>query len=106
MSGAVRHDVAMANSEVEVTNNSERKRYEARVRDELAGFATYELREGIIRFVHTEVEDAFEGHGVGSTLARAALDDVRRDGSRKVIASCPFIKEWIEQHPDYQDLLA
>ena len=31
---------------------------------------------------------------------------VRRDGSRKVVAECPFIKEWIRRHEDYQDLLA
>jgi uncharacterized protein len=98
--------VAMAKTEVEVRNNPAEKRYEARVGDEVAGFATYALRDGIIRFIHTEVDDKFEGHGVGSVLARAALDDVRRNGSRLVIASCPFIKEWIEEHPDYQDLLA
>ena len=95
----------MANTDVEIKNNPERKRYEAWLGDQLAGFATYALRDGIIRFIHTEVDDAFEGHGVGSRLAREALDDVRRDASRKVIASCPFIKQWIEEHPDYQDLL-
>ena len=92
-------------SEVHTVRNQERDRYEAFVGDELAGFAEYRLRDGIIEFTHTEVDDAFEGHGVGSTLARDALDDVRRDGSRRVVASCPFIKEWIEHHPDYEDLL-
>ncbi len=96
----------MTKPEVEIRNDPEKKRYEAWLGDELAGFATYALRDGIIRFIHTEVEDEFEGHGVGSILAREALDDVRREGNRKVIASCPFINKWIEEHPDYQDLLA
>jgi len=95
----------MAKIEVQIRNNPGENRYEAWVGDELAGFSTYSLRERIIRFVHTEVEDAFEGHGVASNLARYALDDVRRDGSRKVIAACPFVKSWIGEHPDYQDLL-
>ena len=42
---------------------------------------------------------------MGSTLVRAALDDVRADGRRKVVARCPFVRRWIERHADYQDLL-
>jgi predicted GNAT family acetyltransferase len=57
-------------------------------------------------FTHTQVEDAYEGHGVGSALARFALDDVRASGTRKVLPLCPFIKGWIEKHPDYADLVA
>ena len=92
-------------SDVSVVQNPDRDRYEAFLGDELAGFAVYRLREGVIEFVHTEVDDAFEGHGVGGALARGALDDVRRDGTRKVVATCPFIKQWIERHDDYTDLL-
>ena len=92
-------------SEVQVTNNEAEKRYEARLDGELAGAAYYDRADDLIVFTHTEVDEAFEGHGVGSTLARAALDDVRADGRRKVIARCPFIKGWIDRHPDYQDLL-
>ena len=92
-------------TDVSIVHNPERRRYEAYLGDELAGFSNYRLRDGIIDFVHTEVDDAFEGEGVGSTLAREALDDVRREGSRKVVASCRFIKSWIEDHPDYADLL-
>jgi predicted GNAT family acetyltransferase len=92
-------------ADVEVTNNEAEHRYEARVDGELAGAAYYDTADDLIVFTHTEVDDAFEGHGVGSTLARAALDDVRADGRRKVIARCPFIRAWIDRHPDYQDLL-
>lgn len=92
-------------SDVEVTDNEAEKRYEARVDGELAGVAFYDTADDLIVFTHTEVEESYEGKGVGSTLARAALDDVRADGRRKVIARCPFIKGWIDRHPDYQDLL-
>ncbi len=92
-------------SDVEVTNNEAEHRYEARLDGELAGAAYYDSAGDLIVFTHTEVEEAFEGHGVGSTLARGALDDVRADGRRKVIARCPFIKGWIDRHPDYRDLL-
>jgi predicted GNAT family acetyltransferase len=92
-------------SDVVVTNNEAEKRYEARLDGELAGAAYYDTADDLIVFTHTEVDDAFEGHGVGSALARGALDDVRADGRRRVVARCPFIRGWIERHPDYQDLL-
>ena len=92
-------------TDVQVTNNESEMRYEARVDGELAGSAYYDSADDLIVFTHTEVDDAYEGQGVGSALARAALDDVRADGRRRVIAKCPFIKGWIDKHPDYQDLL-
>ena len=92
-------------TQVEVSDNEAEKRYEARVDGELAGAAYYDTADDLIVFTHTEVDDAFEGHGVGSALARFALDDVRADGRRKVVARCPFIKSWIDRHPAYQDLL-
>lgn len=92
-------------SDVVVTDNESEHRYEARVDGELAGAAYYDTADDLIVFTHTEVDESFEGHGVGSTLARAALDDVRADGRRQVIARCPFIKGWIDRHPDYQELL-
>ena len=79
-------------------------RYEARVETELAGIAAYELTDGRITFTHTVVEDEFEGHGVGGQLARFALDDARSRGL-KVRPLCPFIRGWIERHPDYADLV-
>jgi predicted GNAT family acetyltransferase len=92
-------------ADVEVTHNEAEHRYEARVDGELAGSAYYDAADDLIVFTHTEVDDAFEGKGVGSALARGALDDVRADGRRKVVPRCPFIKGWIDRHPAYQVLL-
>jgi predicted GNAT family acetyltransferase len=91
-------------AEMQTSKNESENRYEAWVDGELAGAAYYELDAKRIVFTHTEVEDAFEGQGVGSTLARFALDDVRADGTRRVVPRCPFIKDWIDKHPDYADL--
>ncbi len=90
---------------LEVTDNPAQSRFEIKVDGELAGFAKYRRRPGEITFVHTEVFDRFEGHGLGGKLARAALDAVRRSGER-VVARCPFIAAFIDRHPEYQDLLA
>lgn len=92
-------------SAIEVTNNAAEHRYEARLGDALAGFAAYQLTAQLIVFTHTEVDPAFEGQGIGSALARQALDDVRAQGTRKVLPICPFIKAWIGHHPDYAPLV-
>jgi uncharacterized protein len=89
-----------------VVNEPDRHRYEIRADDQLAGFADYRRRpDGTVIFTHTQIEPAFDGRGLGSTLARAALDDVRRR-QVKLVARCPFIAGYIERHPEYQDLVA
>jgi predicted GNAT family acetyltransferase len=92
---------------IEVRDDPGESRYVVHVDGELAGYSEYELDEsrGRIVIAHTEVDDAYEGRGVGTALARGVLDDVRRGGRLRVVAQCPFVKEWIERHPDYQDLL-
>jgi hypothetical protein len=90
--------------DVQIRHNVEGARYEARVGPKLAGFAEYQLTKDLIVFTHTEVDPAYEGQGVGSALARAALDDVRGT-DRKVLPLCPFIKGWIGHHREYVDLV-
>jgi hypothetical protein len=88
-----------------VTDVPAELRYEAKDGQALAGLAAYLLtRNDLIVFTHTEVEAGYEGKGVGSRLARAALDDARSRGLG-VVPLCPFIKGWIDRHPDYADLV-
>jgi len=89
---------------VTVADVPERSRYEATIGGELAGFAAYRDHEGARVFTHTKVLDAFEGHGVGSALARGALDDVRAAGGR-IAPLCPFIAGYIRRHGEYADLI-
>ncbi|MEO3762301.1 GNAT family N-acetyltransferase [Streptomyces sp. B5E4] len=91
---------------VEVSDEPEAKRYEARVDGEpkVAGVAEYIRTTELIAFVHTEVDAECKGRGVGSALARTALDEARAAHLR-VLATCPFFAGWISRHPEYQDLL-
>jgi hypothetical protein len=43
--------------------------------------------------------------GLGAELVRGALDDVRRNG-RTVVPQCWFVAQFIDEHPEYADLLA
>lgn len=91
-------------TDVTVRDNPQESRFEAYVDGRLAGISAYLLSDGVITFTHTEVDDAFEGQGVGSSLVRQALDAVRADGELRVRPSCPFVRAWIDRHPDYGDL--
>lgn len=96
-------------SDVVTTHAPDHSRFEAHLDGELAGVVEYELAEGTVELTHTRVEDRFEGKGVGSALARGALDEIRAGGEplgqREVIATCTFIAGYVERHPEYADLL-
>ena len=89
----------------EVHNNPTENRYEVLADGQLAGYARYALGRERIAFVHTEVNQSYEGLGLGSRLARAALDDAHAQGL-VVMPFCPFIAGYIERHLDeYRDLV-
>lgn len=90
--------------ELRVADNPDEDRYEVFADGELAGFAVYRLRPGRLSFVHTEIDDRFEGHGLGSTLISEALDDARKRGL-SVLPFCPFVNGFIERHREYVDLV-
>jgi predicted GNAT family acetyltransferase len=87
-----------------VANDPASGRFIAYVDGQEAGSAYYVVDDGTITFTHTEVDDAYEGQGVGGALAKFGLDDSRAKDLR-VVARCPFIAGWIERHPDYADLV-
>jgi predicted GNAT family acetyltransferase len=95
---------------VDIIDNPQAHRFEARTEDgTVAGKAHYRTEdrpEGeVVVFTHTVVDDEFEGEGVGSSLARGALDQVRQRG-QKIKAECSFIHSFVDEHPEYADLVA
>jgi len=80
------------------------QRYEAHVDGQLAGFLDYVLKHGRIALIHTEVLPAYRGQGIADLLARFALDDARRQGLR-VIATCPYVRAYVERHPETHDIV-
>lgn len=90
--------------EPEIADVAGARRYEARLDGTLAGFLDYVVKRGRIALVHTEVDPAFQGRGVGAALARFALDDARTRGLL-VIPSCPYVRSYLERHRDYDDIV-
>ena len=58
----------------------------------------------VLDLVHTEVPKDVEGRGVGSALARAALDYARVQ-HLSVKPTCPFVRAFISKHAEYADLI-
>jgi predicted GNAT family acetyltransferase len=90
--------------DIEIIDNAADQRYEAWLDGELAGVIVYVPQDGWLVFDHTEVLPAFEGRGVASRLARAALDDVRARRLH-VNPKCPFVMGYIQRHPADRDLV-
>jgi len=90
---------------VAITNEPDRSRYELRVDGELIGIADYVVLDGRVVFPHTEIVPSHRGRGFAALLVRYALDDVRRSG-RSVVASCWYVADFIDEHPEYRDLVA
>ena len=92
----------MADEQTEVVDVPDRDRYEIHLDDRLAGFALYVRRGGRTFFVHTEIDPKFEGKGLGSKLAAGALAAERAAGT-KVVPLCPFVRSYIDRHPEEMD---
>ena len=91
--------------DVTVSHDAAAHRYEAVIDGQPAGLAAYREDDGRVVFTHTEVPSRWEGLGVGSRIAKAALDDVVASG-RQIVPDCPFIARYIEEHPEYAEHVA
>jgi uncharacterized protein len=89
---------------VAVKDNPDQERFEITTDGELGGEAVYRRRPGLIAFVHTEVDDRFEGQGLGSRLVHDALEEARAQ-QLAVLPFCPFVNAYLRRHPEYVELV-
>lgn len=80
-----------------VSDNPAANRFELTV-DGATAVLQYERRPQSLVLIHTEVPAALRGRQIGHALAKAAVDSARADGVR-VIAVCPFVKDYLVKHP-------
>ena len=92
---------------VTVGDDSDRSRYEAHIRDQLAGTLSYADDEetGERTLQHTVVGEEFGGYGVGSALAAFAIGDAQ-DAGRKIVPQCTFVQGWLKKHPEHAGIVA
>jgi predicted GNAT family acetyltransferase len=92
------------NDGVEVVDDPGGRRWVVQVDGQDAGFVTYRVSGGRMTLLHTEIDDAFEGRGLGGQLARGVLEGAR-ERQLKVVPRCPFIAGWIRRHPEWMDVV-
>jgi hypothetical protein len=89
----------------DVRNNTNRHRFELEIDDEVAK-AWYRQQGNVVTFTRTEVPESLAGQGIGSRLAKGALESVRAAG-QKAAATCPFIAAYLKRHAgEFDDILA
>jgi predicted GNAT family acetyltransferase len=87
-----------------VVVNEAEQRFELQL-DGRRAVLEYVRRGDRMYLVHTEVPEELEGRGYGTALARAALEHARREQLR-VVPRCPFVRSFMERHPEYAELSA
>jgi predicted GNAT family acetyltransferase len=94
-----------AATEPRVTDNPRSSRYELWLGTTRAGLIAYRSKPGVVFLVHTEVDPAFAGQGLGERLVAGALEDLRARGLT-LVPLCPFVRAYLRRHPDQDDLVA
>lgn len=86
-----------------ISVNEAQNQFEINTPEGLALIA-YEMDGNTISIMHTGVPEAMEGQGIGSDLAKFALD-YAREKHLKVKVYCKFVQAYLKRHPQYQDLV-
>jgi predicted GNAT family acetyltransferase len=91
--------------EINQINDTRRGYFEALEDGKEAGKMTYTWA-GDSKFIidHTEVNEGFNGKGVGKKLVMAAVDYARANNI-KIIPLCPFAKSVFDKTEDIRDVL-
>ena len=90
-------------STYELIDNAAAKQYEFHIGDQIARIEYIKAGNRIF-LTHTEVPVALEGQGIGSSIIKAALEEVRANGWI-LIPMCPFVAMYIKKHPEWKDLV-
>lgn len=86
-----------------IRDNREASRFELHTEGAIA-LVEYRLDPAGIEFLHTSVPKELEGRGIGSRLAKTALESARVRGLA-VTPTCSFFLEYLRHHPEYQELV-
>ncbi len=88
-----------------LTHLPAQNRYVYRADGKDVGLTDYELHGSAIHLTHTEIDPEERGSGLGDDMVQAVLDTIRLDSDHTVVALCPFVVDFIERHPEYEELL-
>ena len=93
----------MADPVPAVVNNTAASRFELTA-DGHTAVLEYVLAGSRLRLMHTEVPPELRGRKYGEVLARAGLEHARAN-DLKVVPFCPFVRAFLQRHPEYEPVL-
>jgi len=88
---------------MDVVEKPEQNRFELAL-DGGTALVAYQPDGNRLILLHTEVPSEFSGQGIGSRLAKGVFESIRASG-RKAVIRCPFLKEWVARHHEYDDII-
>lgn len=73
--------------------------------DGKTSFLKYSMKpdENTLDYYSTFVPPELRGRNIGQALVKFGLD-YAKDNHYKVIPSCPFVKVYLDRHPEYKEL--
>lgn len=89
--------------EYQLIDNEAEKRYEFHIDGQIPRIEYIKAKDKIY-LTHTEIPRGLEGKGIGSSIVRQALDDIR-EKDLTLIPLCPFVAMFIKRNPEYKDLV-
>jgi predicted GNAT family acetyltransferase len=90
--------------EISIVNNADVRHVELCVDGKIVGFLAYERTADVLSFTEIETDLALAGQGLGVVLVHRALDAASADGM-SVLPVCEFVRDFIERHPRYLELV-
>ena len=90
-------------NDIPLRNNKADNRFEMTF-ENYVSFIEYDQAGDTMSLLHTEVDPALEGKGVGTALVEKVLTEIeKREG--KLIPLCPFVVAYIKRHPEWERLI-
>jgi predicted GNAT family acetyltransferase len=87
----------------QLIDNEAAKQYELNVEGTIVKIEYIKVQDKIY-LTHTEVPPVLEGKGLGSSIVKQALEDIKRQ-DLTLIPLCPFVALYIKRHPEWKELV-
>lgn len=88
----------------DVVHVPESQRFEVSVDGRRVGLLDYDVQGDAFVALHTEIDPAYGGRGLGGELVEQVLRHVR-SAQQRLVPRCSFVAHFVEQHPEYADLV-
>ncbi|MFT4033710.1 MAG: GNAT family N-acetyltransferase [Siphonobacter sp.] len=92
-------------SKISLTNNQHLNQFEMEIEDQIALIAYHTIHSDTLALDHTEVPEQLQGKGIASALVEKTFHYLE-EHNMKMLPYCPFIRTYLQRHPDWYRLVA